>query len=141
MRPNCERLVNIVKDEPFHISITPDKQEYASKEKTTLQISVTDAQNQPVRVAFSLAAVDAGLIKASTGNIDSYLLLSSELAGSIEDAHHYFDPANAPRQQQLDLLLCTQGWRSFVWRQMADTSIKITYLPQPGITLSCRARE
>ncbi len=140
LRPNCERLVYIVKNEPLHISVSTDKPSYQPKERTTLQISVTDAQQQPVKTAFSLAVVD-GMVKASTDNIQSYLLLSSELAGKVEDAAHYFDPANAHRLEQLDLLLSTQGWRSFVWRQMADTSIHISYLPEAGITISGRVRE
>ena len=141
LRPNCERLVYIVKNEPLHISISADKASYEPKERTTLQISITDAQQQPVKATFSLAAVDGGIVKAPTDDIQSFLLLSSELAGMVEDAAHYFDAANSHRLEQLDLLLSTQGWRSFVWRQMADTSIHISYLPEAGITISGRVRE
>ncbi len=141
LRPFCERLAYVVKNEQLNISITADKPTYEPKEKTTLQIAITDAQHQPVKASFSLSAVDATLVKSSPGSIVSYLLLSSELAGKVENPDNYFDPVNVHRLEQLDLLLSTQGWRSFLWRQMADTSIHISYLPEPGITLSGRVRE
>ncbi|HSC39748.1 MAG TPA: hypothetical protein VLD19_17810, partial [Chitinophagaceae bacterium] len=141
LRPQCERLAYVEKGEPVNVRIVTDKPGYGPKEKTILHITITDAQQQPVKTAFSLAAVDGGLVKAGSDHILSYLMLSSELSGPVENAAQYFDPANAQRQQQLDLLLSTQGWRSFVWRQMADTSIRISYLPEGGITISGRVRE
>lgn len=141
LRPQCERLVYIDKNEPIHISIDAARPSYGPREKTTLHISVTDAQQRPVKAAFSLAAVDANLVKTGTDNILSYLMLSSELSSKVEDATRYFDAGNARRGEQLDLLLSTQGWRSFVWRRMADTSIHISYLPEAGITISGRVRE
>ena len=141
LRPQCERLVYIDKNEPVHISIDAGKPAYGVRERTTLHISLTDAQNRPVKAAFSLSAVDGNLVKAGTDNIISYMMLSSELSGKVEDAAHYFDAGNNQRWQQLDLLLSTQGWRSFVWRQIADASIRVSYLPEPGITISGHVRE
>ena len=141
LRPQCERLVYIDRNEPVHISIVPNKATYGPREQTILHISLTDAQQKPVKAAFSLAAVDGELVKPENSNIMSYLLLSSELSGTVEDAAHYFDTGNQQRQEQLDLLLSTQGWRSFVWREIADASIHVSYLPEPGITLSGRVRE
>lgn len=141
LRPQCERLVYVDKNEGIHISIDADKPVYASREKTVLHISASDAQQRPVKAAFSLSAVDGNLVKPETDNITSYMMLSSELSGGVEDAAHYFDPNNGRRRQQLDLLLSTQGWRSFVWRLIADTSIRISYLPEPGITISGHVRQ
>ena len=141
LRPQCERLAYVAKGEPVNVRIVTDKPSYGPKEKTILHITITDAQQQPVKTAFSLAAVDGGLVKAGNDHILSYLMLSSELSGPVENAAQYFDPANPQRLQQLDLLLSTQGWRSFVWRQMADTSIRISYLPEGGITISGKVRE
>ena len=56
----------------------------------------------------------------------SYLLLSSDLHGAVEQPGYYFDPANANAAPHLDLLLMTQGWRRFVWREVLADS-----LPRP----------
>ncbi|MBS1567105.1 MAG: hypothetical protein JST39_22170 [Bacteroidetes bacterium] len=141
LRPQCERLLYVDKNEPLQVKIETDKTSYESRGQTTVHITVTDAAQQPVKAAFSLSAVDGNLVKEDDENIASYLLLSSELTGRIESAASYFDPANKDRRAQLDLLLATQGWRSFVWRLMADTSIRISYLPEGGITISGHVRE
>ncbi len=141
LRPHCERLVYIEKDDSVRLTVFTDKTSYLPREKVTIHIQAADAQNQPVKTELSLAVVDRGIISADPGNIRSYLELGSELKGEVENAAAYFDPANKRRGEQLDLLLRTQGWRSFLWRSLADTAIRISYLPEPGITISGKVRE
>lgn len=141
LRPHCERLVYIEKNDPVRVTVYTDKTTYQPREKVTIHIQAADAQNQPVKTELSLAVVDRGIISADPGNIRSYLELGSELKGAVENAAAYFDPANERRGEQLDLLLRTQGWRSFLWRSLADTAIRISYLPEPGITISGKVRE
>lgn len=136
MHPHCERLVCIENNHPLNITVFADKQAYSSKEKVRIDITVTDAQQRAVKAALSLSATDVSTDKVAVSNISTYLLLQSELKGNIENASAYFDKNNPQRLQQLDLLLRTQGWRSFLWRRLADTSVRISYLPEPGITIS-----
>jgi hypothetical protein len=136
MRPNCERLVYIDKDSVLNVQLSSDKTIYRSREKTTISIAVTDAQNKPVKTFLSLSAVEDGADLTISGNIVSYLMLESELSGKIENAFYYFDKTNPDRFHQLDLLLMTQGWRSFLWRQLTENNIRISYLPEAGITIS-----
>lgn len=136
MRPNCERLIYIDKETGLNVEIQADKNIYQPREKATINIRVTDAQHRPVTTALSLAAVEDGSDPMISGNIVSYLMLESDLQGKIENAYQYFDKKNPGRLQQLDLLLASQGWRSFLWRQIADTTIRISYLPEAGITIS-----
>ncbi|HWI94243.1 MAG TPA: hypothetical protein VNT20_23380 [Flavisolibacter sp.] len=136
MRPNCERLVYIEKETGLHVELMPDKNVYKPREQATINILVTDEQHKPVKTALSFAAVENGADPMTSGNIVSYLMLESDLQGKIENAYQYFDKKNPERLQQLDLLLRTQGWRSFLWRQIADTTIRISYLPEAGVTIS-----
>jgi hypothetical protein len=140
LRPNCERLVYIEND-TLSIAVATDKPAYQPKDAVTVNIAVTDAQSQPVKASLSLSAVDDNLDKEAPGNIASYLLLESELTGKVENPSGYFDKNNLQRFEQLDLLLRTQGWRNFLWRQMADTNFRISYLPEPGVTISGKVRE
>ena len=68
-------------------------------------------------------------------------MLQSEVKGEIKNAPQYFDSQNPSRLKQLDLLLLTQGWRDYIWKKIADTAIKITYLPEPGLTIAGSVRE
>lgn len=136
MRPNCERLVYIDKETGLNVEVQADKNNYQPREKATINITVTDAQHKPVKTALSIAAVEIGSDPMTSGNIVSYLMLESDLQGKIENTYQYFDKKNPERLLQLDLLLRIQGWRSFLWRQIADTTIHISYLPEAGVTIS-----
>jgi hypothetical protein len=139
-RPNCESLIYIQPKNKVNLSIIPDKEVYSAREKVSLKIKALDFLGQPVKTTFSLAAVD-GLVPADWTDIVSYLMLQSELKGEIKNAAQYFDPKNPSRFKQLNLLLLTQGWRDYLWKKIADSAIKITYLPEPGITIHGLVRE
>lgn len=135
-KPNCERLVYIHHQGAGNATVTPSKKTYRPKEAATLQINTG-----PGTANVSVAVVDAGIAPEQSDNIVSYLMLGSELHGHIDQANRYFDPANADRFKQLDLLMLTQGWRDFVWRRLADTAIRISYAAENSIVISGRTRD
>ncbi len=138
----CERLNYVHSKENYHISIIPDYEVYAPRQKVTLQISVKDTSNNPVSANLSVSVVDGNQIEGfeKKPDISSYLLLESEIRGYIEQPFSYFDTTNTGRYQALDNLLLTQGWRSFVWNNLTDKAIKYDYAPEEGITVSGRLR-
>ncbi|WP_295649599.1 hypothetical protein [uncultured Mucilaginibacter sp.] len=140
LHPNCERLVYINPKNNVDLKVVTDKGTYASKEKTTLTITATDSKSKPVLANLSLAVVDETVVPADESNIAAYLWLQSDIRGKIENAAQYFDVHNASRFKQLDLLLLTQGWRDFVWKRLQDSTIKLSYLPEAGFTVSGRLR-
>jgi hypothetical protein len=143
-RPNSERTVYIEnKNKIVSITLTTDKKEYKPREAVRLKIKTANSLQQPVKANLSLAVTDAGLLPAATGNIVSYTMLESEVKGKIENPSAYFDQNNPNRYKELDMLLLTQGWRSFLWRQIADTlaSLKVKYLMEPGISISGKLRK
>lgn len=141
LRPNAERLVYVQDHDPAIIHLTTSKAAYAPKDKVTLQIQVTNKDGQPLKANLSLSAIDDNVEKATAENMATYLLLQTEIKGKIENAAAYFDPSNPLRMQQLDLLLRTQGWRDFLWRKMADTSIAIHFMPEQGISISGKVKQ
>lgn len=140
MRPQCERLIFVEKENAGRVFLKSNQSVFNPRDSSQIDIAVTDLQGSPVVANLSLAVTDAGLIEKSRSNILSYLLLESEIKGEIENPVQYFDETNIHRKEQLDLLLQTQGWRSFLWRRLKDTSIVIKYLPEPGITIAGRVR-
>ena len=135
-RPNCERLIYIDKKDDFTLNIELNKASYAPKEMISLKFKAFDKDNQPLKTIFSFAVTDGNIVGQSSTHILSYLMLQSELKGKIENPTQYFDTAVENRSRRLDLLLLTQGWRDFVWKQLADSAILVKQIPEKGITLT-----
>lgn len=138
-RPHCERLI-YVPGAVINLSVTSDKTSYKPKERVNLTVKASDQSGKPVQAYLSLAAVDA-IVPANGSSITSYLLLESEIKGKIQDPDRYFDTKNAGRLKQLDLLLMTQGWRDYLWKRLAESKPLLSFMPEPGITLSGRVRQ
>lgn len=138
-RPYCERLI-YVPGSIVNLTIIPDKAIYKPKERVNLTVKASDQLGNPVQTYLSLSAVDA-IVPNNESNIASYLLLESEIKGKIQDPDRYFDPKNANRLKQLDLLLMAQGWRDYLWKRVADSKTVMSFMPEPGITLSGKVRQ
>jgi hypothetical protein len=132
-RALCERLVFVNhKDKQLEIRKTQNRNSYSPFEKIDMEFEVRDNEGNPVETDFSLSVRDAGTTTLTTyaDNILTNLLLSSELKGYIENPSYYFESDDGQHQAALDLLLLTQGWRRYVWEQMAG--IEDFQLVQPA---------
>ncbi|MBC3539467.1 TonB-dependent receptor plug domain-containing protein [Rufibacter sediminis] len=118
--PLAERLVFVNHGPQVQMSITPDKPAYKPREKVTLQVQAKDETGAPVAGNFSLAITDQKTVTPAphAANLVSYLLLSSDLKGHVEDPSYYFSSAAPEVVLALDNLLLTQGWRRFVWKDI-----------------------
>lgn len=119
-QPVCERVVFIDHGDRLNVKINTQKNIYKSREKTEVEVIVTDSSGAPVETNLSVAVTDAGQIAQQPfdQNIVSYLLLSSDLKGNIEQPAYYFDPKNEDRKIKVDVLMMTQGWRRFDWKDV-----------------------
>ncbi|TPG67002.1 MG2 domain-containing protein [Hymenobacter nivis] len=114
----CERLVLVPNPPGVRLVLTPDRPAYAPRTAVRLRLAATDAAGQPVAGEFSVA-VAAGPAGPEGPSIVSHLLLTSDLAGPVEDPGYYFrEPQTADTRQALNNLLLTQGWRRFVWKEL-----------------------
>lgn len=136
LRPNCERLVYIDKPNQSNISVQVNKPAFKPDERTSLNINLAQTQAAKEEADLSLAVVDAALVSEESENIISYLLLQSEIKGTVETPLNYFDKNNKDRFKQLDLLLLTQGWRAFLWTKLSQEKINLKYLPETGISIT-----
>jgi TonB-dependent SusC/RagA subfamily outer membrane receptor len=149
--PLCERLVFNNQNRQLNLKITSNKENYKIREKVTVNLEATDAEGKPVEGNFSVAVTDAGQVIAEPHqeNLLSYLLLSSDvsnlsgtdyysaLRGNIEQPAYYFDKENINANRHLDILMMTQGWRRFIWRDlMADKEPKLNYFLETGLAVS-----
>ncbi len=114
-----ERMMFIHRDDLARGNATSDKPQYGKKEKMLLNLQITDAQGEPWNGNCSVAITDnADVQPDSSVNILSTLLLTSDLKGYIEEPAWYFAKGNtAKRQQALDILMMTQGWKRYDWQR------------------------
>ena len=112
-----------------NISVTADRAVYHPFDEIQLNFQVSPqpsnqgegeaspSEGERGGLTFSLAVRDAADYgTAYRDDIRTYMLLSSELKGLIEDPGWYFEE---DRQEALDLLMMVQGWTRYNWRQMA----------------------
>lgn len=116
--PEAERLVYVNPDQKLNISVQLDKNSYGTREKATLKIKVTDHNWQPAAAHLALSVYDKLYWnRQDSKNILTHYFLSAQLKGNIYDPAYYFNEQNKNRYQALNLLLLTQGWRSYVWEE------------------------
>lgn len=127
-----ERLVFVNKHKQLSLNIKTDKEKYLPREKVKMTITATDETGMRMPGNFSLAISDDQLLsfaddKSST--ILSHMLFESDLKGKIEEPRFYFDPKQQKADRALDLLMMTQGWRRFTWRQITADEIPAVSYP------------
>ncbi|HAM10540.1 MAG TPA: hypothetical protein DCP74_09775 [Bacteroidales bacterium] len=133
--PLCERLIFHSK-ENLKLKVSTDKPIYKRREKVSVKLSlISDSVNND-NTFLSMSAVETSFLNSnrlSNPTISSWFLLESDIRGPVEDPAYYFDPGNPDRINNLDLLLCTQGWRDFKWKYGNQV-----FRPEFGIAISGR---
>ena len=111
--PVSERLLFINNDDQAHVSYSNDFEQFDARAPVNNRIALTDTDGQPLTGNFSVAVTaDHAVTVDSTANILTYLLLTSDLRGHIENPAAYFKKDNTSAGA-LDLLMLTQGWRRY----------------------------
>ena len=66
-----------------------------------------------------------------TGNMLTEALLSSQIKGFVPHPQWFFQKDEPERRQALDLLMMVQGWRRYVWREMAiQGEFELQHMPE-----------
>lgn len=118
----CERMMYVKRGNPPALQIQADKDQYETREKVELKLTLPDKGN------FAISVTDAQLVRWDSleNNIATQLLLKSELRGYIENPNYYFMDNTPQVNEHLDLLMLTQGWRRY------DLSVMLQkHTPQP----------
>lgn len=96
-------------------TITPSVKKFSPRELVNIDFAVKSSRGTPIKGDFVASVVDDALLKKSpqADNILSYLLLNSDLKGHIENPTYYFEGDDAVRNENLDLVMLTHGWRRY----------------------------
>ena len=98
------------------LMFTAPKDECKPYEKIDLEIKGEEG-NTPISLAVRDNYGSDALF--DNGNIMTEMLLASEIKGFIPEPGWYFEKNDEQHRQALDLLMMTQGWRRFDWKDMA----------------------
>ncbi len=133
----CERLTFIDNpDNDVDFKVVADKEKYATRDKVSLDISLNDTKGIPVQGDFSMSITTSAGQGAGAEDIRTWLLLNSDLKGTIENPGFFFEKTNEKnRKYLLDALMLTHGWRRFVWKEFLHERVDKTlkYPVEKGI--------
>ena len=111
----AERLFYVRDCRYAKAEVLTNKKVYEQRDRVGITLAITDCEGKPVSGNFSMTVTDAGVVERQDGdqNILSYMLLSSDLKGEVEDAGSYFVDTKPKTLENLDLVMMTNGWRRY----------------------------
>ena len=133
LEPVAERVVYINMDRKLNITSELSKETYPTRGKSIIKITVKDEKGQPVMANLCVSIFDKVFQNpCDSNNIFSYIYLTSQLKGRIYNPAYYFNSKNKDRDEALDLLMITQGWRRYVWnetnlKKLSDVHQQVIY--------------
>jgi TonB-dependent Receptor Plug Domain len=131
LEPMSERLVFIMNKDQINLQAKSEKPVYSKREKVEISLNAKDQEKIPVQGNFSVSVVNEDIIKSDENKestIYSNLLLTSGLNGYVEQPNYYFVKSGDEVAANLDILMLTQGYRHFLWKQvLMDSLVPLQY--------------
>ena len=138
--PMNERLVFVQNPDQLKLNVAAESPVYEPRQKAKINLDVKDAAGNPVVGDFSVAVTDETKLPVDESNestILSNLLLTSELRGYIEKPNHYFTNVNDKTLADLDVLMLTQGYHRFEWKEvLTGNAPPPAYQPEQSLTIA-----
>jgi len=138
-KPLSERLSFIHNKNILNLAVSTTTPTSGVKKKVKVNLTAKK-DGAPVEGNFSVSVIDETKVPSgedAATTILTSLLLSSDVKGYIEKPNYYFNVPDAKKNADLDVLLLTQGYRSFKYSDiLAGTLPKLSFLPEQGIDLS-----
>ena len=137
-----ERLLfNYNENDIARVHFSTDKEEYDAREHIVASVKIKDIAGEALGGNFSVSVTDDNdILPDSSVNIVSYLLLSSELKGYIENPNYYLQQDNRKVKVALDLLMLTHGWRRYDVESIVKGNIEEpVHSPETGQVISGKA--
>ncbi|MHC1691131.1 MAG: hypothetical protein AB9833_09910 [Bacteroidales bacterium] len=126
----AERQFFVYENDNVAIDLNFNKDIYNNREKVTVSTILKDINGRPVAGEFSVSVIDGNFKYFSQeDDIESYMLISSELKGKVNNPGYYFDnsiPLNE-RLRAVDLLMMVQGWRYYDITYLFSNNPQVKY--------------
>lgn len=138
--PLTERLVYVrQKNDQIEYFLDPQELNKGPRERTELVLQVPDS----MRGRISASVTDADQVGSDpwADNIVSHTLLTSDLHGYVHNPAWYFRNDSASTLQAIDLVMLTNGWRRYSWKEILhDKYPELRFPYEQGINISGKAR-
>ena len=131
-QPVCERLYFKKPSKQLEIKLSSNQPLYATRKKVsiTIQPDDTGVKNDSASLSMTVYRLDS-LQSFDAATINSYLLLTSDLKGFVEDPNYYFLNDDKETNTSLDYLMLTNGWRRFKWEEVLNNRKPLfDYIPE-----------
>ncbi len=138
--PICERLLFIQNYDRLNLDINSDKNIYAKREKATIKLNAINRAGNPADGHFSVSVTDESKVPVdenTENTILNNLLLTSDIKGYLEQPNYYFTDTSASAAKNLDVLMLTQGYRRFTWKQvLSNKDSLLVNQPEKGLEIN-----
>jgi len=139
--PLNERMVFIQNPDLLNLTLVSNKPAYNKRENVQLSLNAKNKDGAGINGSFSISVVDESKISVdedSENSILSYLLLASDVKGYIEKPNYYFANVSKESRANLDVLMLTQGFRRFEWKELmtGSSTAAITHQPEQYLDIS-----
>lgn len=135
-----QRMCFIRKKERPELKIETNKKSYVVRDPVKVSMDIAAEAGQGLSGSFSVSVTDDvqnAQDSVEQNNILSYILLTSDLKGYIEDPTFYFKQVNRGTDRLLDLLMMTQGWTRFdLPKAIRGTLPELPYYLEQGQAIS-----
>jgi len=133
----ADRLLFVTKEDKLTIAEKADKASYNPHEQVNMQFVITEPDTIPVETTFSVSVKDKQNDVKPDQDMQSNLLLMSEIKGYVHNPAYYFESNDSIHQRALDLLLMVQGWHRFNWAWVDDSKpFQMKHQPEKGIEIN-----
>jgi len=140
--PLCERLLFVQNNDLLKLQIHTDKAIYGKKEKVSFLLNAKSPTGLSANGHFSVGVIDEGKVPTNENNesnIEADLLLTSDLKGYVEQPNYYFNDTSEGARTNLDLLMLTQGYRNFEWKEVLGSAPAVlAFQPEKGLEINGR---
>jgi len=137
--PLCERLFFIQNYDQINLAVNSDKTIYTTREKVKIKLNARNRADSGVMGHFSVSVTDESKVPVDENTektILTNLLLTSDLKGFVEKPNYYFAAATDETRKNLDLVMLTNGYRKFEWKQVPEANTSsFAYLPEKGLEI------
>lgn len=118
--PFAERIIYNKSPNLLNINVLVEKEKTQNIENLALLFSVFDRDGKPIDANLSLSVTDSSQVMEDefAQNMTSYLPLVADMKTSVESPSYYFDRKNPDASKQLDLLMMSQNWSRFTWKNI-----------------------
>ena len=139
--PLNERMVFIQNPDLLNLSLSANKPAFTKRSDVNIDLNARNKDGSPVSGYFSVSVVDESKILVDENtehSILSYLLLTSDLKGYVEQPNYYFANVTNESRANLDALMLTQGYRRFVWKELLNDNpnTAMAYKPEQYLDIT-----